>query len=100
MNAPRDSARVSSAPHSTYKWAAAGDIAAADPAVGVRPQLPLELHQAPDLGAVDPEIGLDVGGRPPDDLEVDAEQLGAPLQRGRDRPGQGGIVRFPGLHAR
>jgi hypothetical protein len=81
-------------------WAATGDVAAADPAVGVGSQLPLQLHQAPDLGAVDPEIGLDVGGRLPDVVEVDAEQLGAPLQRGRDRAGQGGVVRFPGLHAR
>jgi hypothetical protein len=39
--------------------------------------------------------------------EADAEQLGAPLERGRDRAGQGidtimtqGVVGFPGLHVR
>jgi len=63
------------------RGAAAGDIPAADPAVGVGPQLPLQLHQAPDLGPVDPNIGLDVRGRLLDGGELDAEQLGASLQR-------------------
>ncbi len=52
----------------------------------------LKLREAPDLGAVDPEVGFDVGGRLADGGEVDAEQLGAALQRSRDRPGEGGIV--------
>jgi hypothetical protein len=52
--------------------ASAGDVATADPPVGVGPQLPLELHQAPDLGAVDPQVGLDVVGRLLDCVEVDA----------------------------
>jgi hypothetical protein len=60
----------------------------------VGPQLPLQLHQAPDPGAVDPNIGLDVGGRFADDGEVDTEQLGAALQGSGDRPGQGGVVGF------
>ena len=59
----------------------------------------LKLREAPDLGAVDPNIGFDVGGRLADGGEVDAEQLGAALQRSRDRPGESGIVGFPGLHA-
>jgi hypothetical protein len=67
-----------------------GDVAAPDPTVGVGPQVPLELHQAPDLGAVNSNVGLDVGGRLADGVEVDAEQLGALLQRGGDGAGQGG----------
>jgi len=39
------------------------------------PQLPLELHEAPDPGAVDPKVGLEVGGGLMDSVEVDAEQL-------------------------
>jgi hypothetical protein len=52
--------------------------------------VPLQLHQAPDLAAVDPQVGLDVGGRLADGGEVDAEELGAALQRaasGRVRVG-------------
>jgi hypothetical protein len=60
-------------------------VAAADPAVGVGPQLPRQLHQAPDLGAVDPNIGLDVGGRLADGGEVDAEEYGAAFQGSGDR---------------
>ena len=36
----------------TAHRAAASDVAASDPAVGVRPEVPLQLHQAPDLSAV------------------------------------------------
>jgi len=39
-------------------WSPAGDVAAADPTIGAGPQASLELHQAPDLGPVDPNIGL------------------------------------------
>jgi hypothetical protein len=56
------------------------DVPAADPAIGVRAQVALELHHAPDLGSIDPQVGLDVGGRLLDGLEVDTEQLGAALQ--------------------
>jgi hypothetical protein len=41
--------------------------------------LALKLREAPDLGAVDPNIGFDVGGRLADGGEVDAEQLCAAL---------------------
>ena len=80
--------------------AAAGRCSAADPAIGVRAQLALELHQAPDLAAIDPNIGLDVGGGLSDVVEVDAEKLGAAFQGRGDRAGEGGVVGFPGLHAR
>jgi hypothetical protein len=58
----------------------------------------LQVHEAPDLGAVDPDVRLDVGRRPPDGDQVDAEQLGASLQRRGDRPGIGLVVRFPSPH--
>src|SRR5215211_313353 len=54
--------------------------------VHLRPELPLQLHQAPDPGAVSADVGLDVGGRLLDGGQVDAEQLRAALQRRRDRP--------------
>jgi hypothetical protein len=60
------------------------------------PELAVELHQAPDLGAVRADVGRDVVGRLLDGGEVDAEQLGALLQRRRDRPAQGRVV--PGPH--
>ena len=56
--------------------------------------MPLQLHEAPDLGAVDPQIGFDVDGRLLDGRQIDAEELGAAVQGRGDRPGQGGIVRF------
>src|SRR5829696_4893606 len=43
------------------------------------PELPLQLHKAPDPGAVGTEVGLDVGGRRLNGGHVDAEQLRAPL---------------------
>jgi hypothetical protein len=58
---------------------------------------PLELHETPDLGAVDPDVGFDVGGRLPDGGEIHAEEFGAALKRGGDWPGEGGVV---SLHAR
>jgi hypothetical protein len=60
----------------------------------------LELHEAPDRAAVDPQIRLDMGSRLLDGGEVDAQELGAALQGSGDRAGQGGIVGFLGLHAR
>src|SRR5829696_96570 len=77
-------------------WAPAGDVAAADPAVSVRAKLPLELHQTPDFGAVDPDVGVDVGGRLPDGGEIHAQEFGAALKRGGDWPGEGGVM---SLHA-
>jgi hypothetical protein len=65
------------APGSGNPWTSPGDVAATDATVGVRPQLPLELHQAPDLSAVDPNIRLEVGGRRLDGVQVDTEQLRA-----------------------
>jgi hypothetical protein len=72
------------------------EVAAASPAVRLGPELPLQLHQAPDPGAVAAEVGLDVGGQFADGGEVDAEQLGALLQRRRDRPTHVQVV--PGPH--
>ena len=79
---------------------AAGDVAAPDPPIGLGTKSALELHEAPDLGPVDPDIGLDVGGRLPDGGQVDVEELGAALQRGGDWSAGRWIVDFPGLHAR
>jgi hypothetical protein len=62
--------------------------AASPPAVHLRSELPLQLHEAPDPGAVSTDVGLDVGRRLLDGGQVDAEQLRAPLQRRRDRPAQ------------
>jgi hypothetical protein len=64
------------------------EVAAAAPAVGRRSELPLQLHEAPDPGAVGAEVRLDVGGELADGGQVGAEQLGAPLQQRRDRPVQ------------
>jgi hypothetical protein len=60
--------------------------------------LPLELHQAPNLGAVHPNVGFDVNGRSMDGGEVDAEELGAAIEWGSDRPGEGLVMGFPGVH--
>jgi hypothetical protein len=73
------------------------EVAAPAPAVRLGPELPLELHQAPDPGAVGAEVRLDLGGQLADGGQVDAEQLRAPLQRRRDRPTQLRVV--PGPHA-
>jgi hypothetical protein len=42
--------------------------------------VPLELHEAPDLGPVHPNVGFDVGGDLVDGGEIHAEELGAALQ--------------------
>ena len=78
-------------------WAASGDIPAADPPVGVGPELPFQLHKAPHFSAVDPQVGLDVGCQFADGGQVEAEQLRAVFQRCRDRPAQIRVV--PGPHA-
>jgi hypothetical protein len=71
-------------------------VAASVPAVRLRPELALQLHQAPNPGAVGAEVGLDVGGHLANRCQVDAEQLCAPLQRRRDRPAHVRVV--PGPH--
>jgi hypothetical protein len=71
------------------------EIAASPSAVGLWPELALQLHQAPDPGAVGADIRLDVGSRRTDGGQIDAEQLGASLQRCRDRPAQVRVVPSP-----
>ena len=67
-------------------WApSTADVAAPHAPVCLGTKAPLQLHEAPDLAAVDPEVRLDVGRCPLDGGEVDAEQLRAPFQRRRDR---------------
>jgi hypothetical protein len=70
-------------------------VAAPAAAVGLGPELTLELHQAPDSGAVSSDIRLNVGGQRMDGGQVDAEQLGAAFQRRRDRPAQVRVVPGP-----
>jgi hypothetical protein len=62
------------------------EVAAPAPPVGLGPELPLKLHEAPDPGAVGAQVGPDLGGRLPDGGQIDAEQLRAPLQWRCDRP--------------
>jgi hypothetical protein len=76
------------------------DVAAPDSAVGLGAKVALELHEAPDLGPIDPDIGLDVGGCLLDGGQVDAEEFGASLQWCGDRPRVGRVVRFPSPHDR
>jgi hypothetical protein len=80
-----------------YRWPdlPTGDVATSDPAVGLGAELALELREAPDLHAVDPDIGLDGGGCLPDGGQVDAEEFGVPLQRRGHRPRVGRLLRFP-----
>ena len=49
------------------------EVAAPSPAVGLGPELPFKLHQAPDPRAVGAEVGLDLGGRLAEAGQVDAE---------------------------
>ena len=72
------------------------EVAAPARAVRLRPELPLQLHQAPDLGAVRATIGLDAFSEFADGGQVDAEQLRASLQRRCYRPAQIRVV--PGPH--
>jgi hypothetical protein len=72
------------------------EVATAAPAVGLRSKLPLKLHEAPDPGAVGAKVRLDLGGELADGRQVNAEQLGASLQRRRNRPAQVRVV--PGPH--
>jgi hypothetical protein len=79
---------------------AVGNVAAPDPPIGLGTKLALELHEAPHLGPVNPHVRFDMGGRPGDGDQVDAEEFRAPLQRRGDRPSVGRVVRFPGPHDR
>jgi hypothetical protein len=71
------------------------EVAASPAAVCLWPELALQLHEAPDPGAVGMDVGLDAGGHLCDGGQVDAEQLRAPLQRRRDRPAQVRVVPSP-----
>jgi hypothetical protein len=51
-------------------------------AVRLGPELALKLHEAPDLGAVHADVGLNVGGRLLDGGQLDVEQLRAPRSAG------------------
>jgi hypothetical protein len=57
------------------------EVAAPPPPVHLWPELALQLHQAPDPGAVGTEVGLNVGRRLLEGGQLDAKQLRAPLQR-------------------
>jgi hypothetical protein len=80
-----------------HRWLGSvyGRCSAAAAAVGLGPELPLQLHQAPDLGAVRAAVRLDACGELPDGGQVDAEQFRAALQRRRDRPAQVGSCQVP-----
>jgi hypothetical protein len=71
------------------------DVASPPLAVRLRPELPLQVHDAPDRGAVGADVGLDLGGHLTDGGQVDAEQLRALLQRRRDWPAQVRVVPSP-----
>ena len=72
------------------------EVATPAPAIGLGPELALQLHEAPDPGAVGADIRLNVGRQLAEGGQVNAEQLRAPLQRRRDRPAQVWVV--PGPH--
>jgi hypothetical protein len=61
-------------------------------------KVPLQLRQTPNLGAVDPQIGLHLGRRRSHSGNLNPQQLGAPLQWGRNRPGEGLVLGLPSLH--
>jgi hypothetical protein len=70
-------------------WPPTGEVATAALTVGVRMKVPLEVHEAPDLGAVHPQVGLHVGRRLVHGGKLNTQELGAPLQRGSHRPAEG-----------
>jgi hypothetical protein len=71
------------------------DVAAPPPPERIGAQLPLKLHEAPDLGAIRSDVGLDAGGHLADRGQVDAQQLRALLKRRRDRPAQLRVASIP-----
>jgi hypothetical protein len=70
------------------------DVATPYSPVCLRPESPFQLHQRPDLGAVDSDVGLHMCRYPRNCGQIHAEQLGALLQWRGDRPGVGRVVRF------
>jgi hypothetical protein len=72
------------------------DVAASAALVGLGPELPFKLHKAPDPGAICTDVRLNVGSQLADGGQVDAEQLGALVERCRNRPAQVRVV--PGPH--
>jgi hypothetical protein len=66
------------------------DVAASLPDECLGVELALQLHRAPDLGAVCAQVGLDLGGQLADAGQVDAEQLRALRKRRGDRAGEVG----------
>ncbi len=92
-----------SSPHGalvSVAGAAAGDVAArAARTERLGAELALKLREAPDLGAVHADVGLDLGGGLADGGQVDAEQLRAPVEGaaiGRVRSGSSrSQVRIP-----
>jgi hypothetical protein len=91
----RDIAATRGALHIGGRSPATVDIPAPPPTERLGPQLPLKQHEAPHLGAVGTDVGLDVGSHLTDGGQVDAEQLRAPLQWRRDRPTQVRVVPCP-----
>jgi hypothetical protein len=78
------------------RGSSAVEVAASAPAVRLGPELALKLHEAPDSGAVHPNVGLDVRSQLLDGGQVDAEELGTLVERCRDRLAQVRVV--PGPH--
>jgi hypothetical protein len=68
-----------------------------DPAIGLGPQPPFELHKAPDLRPVHAKVPLDLGSQCAESVQIPAEQLSAPFQRSCDRPADVWIP-MPHLH--
>jgi hypothetical protein len=71
------------------------EVAASPPTVRLGSEQAFQLHQAPDLGAVGTEVGLNVRGHLANGGHVDTEQLRAPFQRRCDRPAQVQVVPSP-----
>jgi hypothetical protein len=72
------------------------EVTAPPSAEALRPELPLQQHQAPYLGAVRANVRFDAGGQLADGGQVNVKHLRAPLQRRRDRPAHLRVV--PGPH--
>jgi hypothetical protein len=71
------------------------EVAAPARAVRLWPELPLQLHQAPDLDTVRAAVRFDADSELADGGQVDAEQLRALVERRRDRPTQLRVVPSP-----
>ena len=71
------------------------EVAASPPTVRLGSEQAFQLHQAPDLGAVGTEVGLNVRGHIANGGQVDTEQLRAPFRRRCDRPAQVQVMPSP-----